>query len=105
MASGKLMACDTPTALKQNIGGDIITLTSPDPAALSKTLRDRLGVEMIDVDSTLRLERPEGHKFVPQLIEAAAGLVDSVSVGKPTLEDVFIRVTGKRFVDEEPLAD
>jgi ABC-2 type transport system ATP-binding protein len=105
MASGKLMACDTPAAMKQNIGGDIITLTSPDPAALSKTLRERLGVEMTEVDSTLRLERPEGHKFVPQLIEAAAGLVDSVSVGKPTLEDVFIRVTGKRFVDEEPVAD
>jgi ABC-2 type transport system ATP-binding protein len=105
MASGKLMACDTPAAMKQNIGGDIITLTSPDPAALSKTLRERLGVEMTCVDSTLRLERPEGHKFVPQLIEAAAGLVDSVSVGKPTLEDVFIRVTGKRFVDEEPVAD
>jgi ABC-2 type transport system ATP-binding protein len=105
MASGKLMACDTPAAMKQNIGGDIITLTSPDPAALSKTLRERLGVEMTEVDSTLRLERPEGHKFVPQLIEAAAGLVDSVSVGKPTLEDVFIRVTGKRFADEEPVAD
>ena len=105
MASGKLMACDTPAAMKQNIGGDIITLTSPDPASLSKTLRDRLGVEMSTVDSTLRLERPNGHTFVPQLIEAAAGLVDSVSVGKPTLEDVFIRVTGKRFADEGPTDD
>jgi ABC-2 type transport system ATP-binding protein len=100
MARGKLMACDTPMAMKQGIGGDVITLTSRDPAALSATLRQHLGVETTVVDSTLRLERPEGHKFVPQLIEAAAGLVDSVSVGKPTLEDVFIRVTGKSFAEE-----
>jgi ABC-2 type transport system ATP-binding protein len=100
MARGKLMACDTPMAMKQGIGGDVITLTSRDPAALSATLRQHLGVETTVVDSTLRLERPEGHKFVPQLIEAAAGLVDSVSVGKPTLEDDFIRVTGKSFAEE-----
>ncbi len=97
MAAGKLMACDTPTAMKQNIGGDVITLTSHDPAALSAALRQKINVEMSQVDGTLRLERPNGHTFVPQLIEAAAGMVDSVSVGKPTLEDVFIRVTGKRF--------
>jgi ABC-2 type transport system ATP-binding protein len=51
------------------------------------------------VGSVLRLERPRGHEFVPQLIEAAPGLIDSVSVGKPTLEDVFIRLTGQRFTD------
>jgi ABC-2 type transport system ATP-binding protein len=85
--------------MKHSIGGDVITLTSRDPAALSATLRQNLGVETTVVDFALRLERPEGHKFIPQLIEAAAGLVDSVSVGKPTLEDVFIRVTGKSFAE------
>ena len=48
----------------------------------------------------MRLERDRGHEFVPQLIEAAPGLVESVSVGKPTLEDVFIRLTGQRFADD-----
>ena len=36
-----------------------------------------------------------------ELIEALPGMVESVSVGKPTLEDVFIRVTGKSFKDAE----
>ena len=61
----------------------------------AQALRERLGVEPAEVDGSLRLERDRGHEFVPQLIEAAPGLVDSVSVGKPTLEDVFIRLTGQ----------
>ena len=99
---GRLLACDTPAALKGRIGGDVITLSTRDPAALRAALRDRLGVEVEQVDNTLRLEREAGHAVVPQLIEVAPGLVDSVSVGKPTLEDVFIRLTGARFQAEAP---
>jgi ABC-2 type transport system ATP-binding protein len=97
MAAGRLLACDTPAALKEQIGGDVITLVSDRPAELRAILHDKLGVETQEVDQTLRLERRRGHEFIPQLIEAAPGLIDSVSVGKPTLEDVFIRLTGRRF--------
>jgi ABC-2 type transport system ATP-binding protein len=104
MAAGKLLAADSPAALKDRIGGDVITLSSPDPTAQRAALRDRLGVEAEQIDNTLRLERDRGHAVVPQLIEAAPGLVDSVSVGKPTLEDVFIRLTGQRFSAEADAA-
>ena len=98
---GRLVACDSPAALKDRIGGDVITVISPDPQAVRDALRQRLGVEAEQVGGVLRLERPRGHEFVPQLIEAAPGLIDSVSVGKPTLEDVFIRLTGQRFTDQD----
>ncbi len=101
LQQGRLLACDTPAALKEQIGADVITLTSPDPARLSAVLRERLGVEPEEVSGVLRLERDRGHTFVPQLIEAAPGLIDSVSVGKPTLEDVFIRLTGHRFSSDD----
>lgn len=97
---GRLLACDTPAALKDRIGGDVITITSSRPAEVRSILHERLGVEAQEVDGALRLERRAGHQFVPQLIEAAPGLIDSVSVGKPTLEDVFIQLTGQRFRDE-----
>jgi ABC-2 type transport system ATP-binding protein len=103
MTAGKLVACDTPTALKERIGGDVITITSNDPAALKARLHERLNVEAEAIDGTLRIERPRGHEVVPQLIEAAPGMVESVSVGKPTLEDVFIHLTGRRFRDEDDL--
>jgi ABC-2 type transport system ATP-binding protein len=97
---GRLLACDAPAALKERIGGDVITIASARPEAVRAALRERLGVDTQIVDRTVRLERPRGHEFVPQLIEAARGLVDSVSVGKPTLQDVFIRLTGQRFSAE-----
>ena len=49
------------------------------------------------VDRTLRIERPRAHEFIPELVEAFPGAIDSVSIGKPTLEDVFIHLTGHRF--------
>ncbi len=100
VAAGKLLACDTPAALKERIGGDVITLSTSQPADVRNLLRDKLGIEVKEVDSTLRLERARGHEFVPQLIETLPGLVDSVSVGKPTLEDVFVQLTGRKLHEE-----
>jgi ABC-2 type transport system ATP-binding protein len=97
---GKLAACDAPAILKERIGGDVITLASPRPAQVAQLIHDKLGITAELLDGIVRLERARGHEFVPQLIEAMPGLIDSVSVGKPTLEDVFIRVTGHVFRDD-----
>lgn len=94
---GRVLACDSPDTLKDRIGGDVITLVTSRPADVRAALHEKLGVEAQEVDGVLRLERRRGHEFVPQLIEAAPGLIDSVSVGKPTLEDVFVQLTGHRF--------
>jgi ABC-2 type transport system ATP-binding protein len=99
---GRLVACDSPSSLKDRIGGDVITLASHDPGALRDALKGKLSLESEELDGSIRLERRNGHQLVPQLIEAVPGLVDSVSVGKPTLEDVFIHLTGKSFRDAAP---
>jgi ABC-2 type transport system ATP-binding protein len=102
MERGRLIACDAPAALKDQIGGDVITLTAADdPDALRIAIRDRFHVEAKPVDrALLRIERERGHEFIPQLVEAFPGQIRSVSLGKPTLEDVFIHVTGHRFENE-----
>jgi len=87
--------------LKERVGGDVITLTSRDLPALKEALATKLSVQAEIVDSMLRIERPRAHQFIPQLVESAPGLIESVAVGKPTLEDVFIHVTGHRFKDRE----
>ena len=88
-------------SLKEKVGGDVITLTTSRPDELRSALRNRLQVTADDIEgATIRFERPRGHEFVPALIEQLPGLIDSVSVGKPTLEDVFIRTTGHQFRDD-----
>lgn len=99
---GRRVAEGAPAALKAEIGGDIITAQSSDPEALARGLRERFSVEAKVVEGSVRLERAEGPRFVPQLVEAFPGLVASVTVGKPTLEDVFVRHTGHRFWGETP---
>lgn len=103
MADGKLLACDTPAALKQRIGGDVIMVCSRSPDQLQQALRERLAAESERVGDAVRLERERGHEWVPRVIEAAPGLVESISVGKPTLEDVFIHLTGRRLAGEGEL--
>jgi ABC-2 type transport system ATP-binding protein len=91
---GRLVALDKPAALKERVGGDVITV---EPARLREAIEKRFGVKASVVDNTVRIERPRGHEFVPALVEAFPGEINSVSVGKPTLEDVFIHLTGHRF--------
>ncbi len=102
LAEGTLLATGTPTALKDRIGGDIITLATNRPADVQAALQDRLGIDSSQVDGTLRIERPRGHEWVPRIIEAMPGMIESISVGKPTLEDVFIQFTGRRLGENQP---
>jgi ABC-2 type transport system ATP-binding protein len=102
---GRLAACDTPAAMKERIGGDVISLTTREPERVAQIIDEKFNLVTEKLDGVVRLERPRGHEFVPQLIESLPGLIDSVSVGKPTLEDVFIRVTGRFFRDDAPPRD
>lgn len=103
LSSGRLMALGTPTELKSEIGGDIVTFgtTTPENAEeLAAHMRSRFLVEPTVLDTSVRLEREEGHRFVTQVVEAFPGLVESITVAKPSLEDVFIQRTGHRFWTE-----
>ena len=97
--AGRLLACDAPEVIRRRIGGDVIVLTTQEPNRLAEALRAQLQLEPTVVgDDAVRLESPQGHRLVPQIFEAAPpGLIESCSVGKPTLEDVFIGFTGQRF--------
>jgi ABC-2 type transport system ATP-binding protein len=101
LSRGELVALDTPDALKATIGGDILSIETPEPAELARGIQEKLGEAAAVVDGSVRLEKPEAHRFLPPLIESFAGQISAVTVGKPTLEDVFIRLTGHRFWDEE----
>jgi ABC-2 type transport system ATP-binding protein len=94
---GRTGAQGSPEALKKKIGGDIIAIQTSDPATVAQTIKTNWKLNPIVLDGTIRVEIQDGHKFVPQLIEAFPGKISSVQLGKPTLEDVFVRETGQTF--------
>ena len=94
---GKLVALGTPAELKSQIGGDVVLMETRDAQALATRIGQRFGGSPIVLDGKVRLETQGGHKFVTQVVEAFPGEIDSISVSKPTLEDVFIDRTGHRF--------
>lgn len=94
---GHLVTLGTPESLKQKIGGDVISVQSNDPAILLAKINDKFNVTAAQFDQTIRFEIQDGHKVIPQLVELSPGAITSVTVGKPTLEDVFVHETGQRF--------
>jgi ABC-2 type transport system ATP-binding protein len=99
---GELVALDSPAGLKAQIGGDVVTAQCADPPQLCAQIRARFGGEPVVVGNTVRVERERGHEFITELVEAFPRQLTSVTLSKPTLEDVFIHCTGHRFWDEEP---
>jgi ABC-2 type transport system ATP-binding protein len=100
---GKLVALGSPFDLKSQIGGDVVLFEVHDPEAaktLALRLLERFGVAAEAFENSVRLEQEQGHRFVASVVEAFPGIIESVSVSKPSLEDVFIRRTGHRFWNE-----
>ncbi len=98
---GRMVAIAPPGELKERIGGDVVAVRSTgDPEALMGKIDAALGLKTTLVDGTIRIERQRGHELVRDLVDAFGDQIESVTFGKPTLEDVFVHLTGRRFFTE-----
>jgi ABC-2 type transport system ATP-binding protein len=97
---GSLVSVGAPAELKSRVGGDVVVMQTPDAEALQQKIRQRFACDAAVVDGTVRVERPRGHEFVRDVVEAFPTDVSFVTYGKPTLEDVFIHLTGHRLWSE-----
>jgi ABC-2 type transport system ATP-binding protein len=103
--AGRLVACGHPETLKEEIGGQVVLLRPraevlADGPALERLCREvaaLCGRAPALLDGTLRLESAEAPRLVERLTEGLADRFDSVTVARPTLLDVFVRRTGRRF--------
>ncbi|HXY69051.1 MAG TPA: ATP-binding cassette domain-containing protein [Gemmatimonadales bacterium] len=97
MDEGRLVALGPPAALTAEIGGDVITLETGRPEELAAAIAARLGCQAAVVERAVRIEIPRGHELVPRLMEAFGDDIRGLVLGKPTLDDVFVRRTGHHF--------
>jgi ABC-2 type transport system ATP-binding protein len=85
------------------MGGDVITLEGEEPKELLPVISERFGLTGRVVDGAVLIEHPEGHLLVPRLVESfRPGQVLSVSLRRPTLADVFLKMTGHLLGADRP---
>jgi ABC-2 type transport system ATP-binding protein len=96
---GRIQAIDTPGALKQRIGGDKIIVGGD--AALEADLKSRYNVDVQQANGAFHFQMASGAQFVPRLIGDFGGRITSVQIKQPSLEDVFLALTGHAIRAEE----
>lgn len=97
---GRLVAVGTPGELRSEVGGDCITIQTDEAEPLAREIGSRFGVTPTTIGGQLRIEHAAGHNLVRDIVAAFPGQVRSITLGKPTLEDVFLWKTGRLFEDE-----
>ena len=95
--AGKLVALGKPDELKSQVSGDVVLIACMDNEVLCTEITERFGVSPVLTDNLLRVECERGHEFVRDLVAAFPDEIQSVRFGKPTLEDVFTKLTGNPF--------
>jgi ABC-2 type transport system ATP-binding protein len=96
---GKVQAVDTPAALKQMIGGDAIIVGGD--SGLKADLASRYDVAVQEADGLYHFQTDRGAEFVPQVVADFAGRIKSIQVKQPSLDDVFLKLTGRAIREEE----
>jgi ABC-2 type transport system ATP-binding protein len=98
---GRIQAIGTPEELKAIVGGDVVTLTTTDNEVAAPLVAQLAGAPATSADGALRVEVPNGAGFVPRLVRELPVEVTSVTFRRPSLDDVFLKLTGRAIREEE----
>jgi ABC-2 type transport system ATP-binding protein len=98
---GKIVALDTPGKLKSQVQGEMVTLKTKNNVEALAFLKKELGVTPITDGDEIRVEMQEAEKWLPKLLREIPVEVESLNLHRPTLEDVFIKLTGREIREEE----
>ncbi len=98
---GKIVAIDAPETLKNELGGDVVFLRTTDKSGAIRELSERWSVDVEIEEDLITFDVPNGENFLPTFIKEFNGQILSIGVRRPTLDDVFLNLTGKDIRDEE----
>jgi ABC-2 type transport system ATP-binding protein len=101
MDQGKIVVLDTPEALKAQVGADRVRIQTDDDDAAIAVLAEHFDLEATMSEGAVTFFVPSGEEFVPRLFAELGVAIRSVSVSRPTLDDVFMSHTGTTIRDAE----
>ena len=97
---GEIVALDRPAALKESLGGDLVTLKTEDGAAALAAVSARYGLSGEREGDEISFHVPQADEFLPELLRTFPLRIVSAGVRRPTLDDVFLSLTGRSIRDE-----
>ncbi len=100
MDHGRIIALDTPARLKGTVHGDVIRLVTADNQLALQEIERTFHITAREENGGLSLDTEKGDEFIPRLLHTLPVPTLSVSLKKPTLNDVFLRLTGRTIRDE-----
>jgi ABC-2 type transport system ATP-binding protein len=98
MSAGSKIAEGSPHQLRTDMGAGIVTVVASDVAQVERLLRSELGLDPQRVHRQFRIQSDSPATLVPALVEKLGDQAESITIGRPSLEDVFIAKTGHEFV-------
>ena len=98
---GKLVVIDTPEKLKRLMGKDIISVRTEDDDRAAEELKLRYQIEARHDSDGLTFEVASGEEFLPTFIKEFGTTILRVSLRRPSLDDVFLKLTGREIRQEE----
>lgn len=98
---GRVVALDSPDALKRMVGGDVITLKTEDDERAGRERLEGHHIEAKRDSDGLLFEVANGEEFIPSLVASVTTAIRSISMRRPTLDDVFLKLTGREIREEE----
>jgi len=97
---GRIIACGTPDELKRMIQGDTIYLKTEDDSRAIVEMEKGFGIKVIKLQDGICFNIESGDKFIPKIFEGLTTPIISVNLKKPTLDDVFMHLTGREIREE-----
>jgi len=98
---GRIVALDTPDNLKDAMGGDVVTLKAGDNEAAARELKEKFSLSPVVKDGDVNFHVPHGEIFLPKLMQNFQTPLISINLRRPTLDDVFLKLTGRAIREEE----
>ncbi len=98
---GRLVAQGAPDELKRSMNKDVLVIEAEQTEVLRAEIEAQVSVTTTLVDGTVRIECDDGQAMMASLYAGFRERISAIRLGRPTLEDVFIRETGRPFETAE----
>ncbi|MGD0166714.1 MAG: ATP-binding cassette domain-containing protein [Gaiellaceae bacterium] len=97
---GEIVALDRPEVLKDSLGGDLVTLRTGNVKGALREITARYGLKASFDDDAVSFYVERGEEFVPEFVRSFPFEIRAVGVRRPTLDDVFLSLTGHTIRDQ-----